>query len=145
MKGARLLVLCAAVCLHAVGFGPVRSVAQQAVAQKAAPAKPAPASPKPATPAGTPAASKPAVPKPAVSHAVATQDLNAVVKRYCVSCHNDAKKINALSLASFDVNHAAQNAEVAEKMIVKLRAGFMPPPLAARPDAATHLALVTTL
>src|SRR5262245_12211506 len=141
MKGARLMVLCAAMCLHSVGVGVVHGAGQDA-GQKAAPARPATAAP--ATPKAVPPRS-PAAPKPAVSHAAPTQELNAVVKRYCVSCHNYAKKINALSLASFDVNHAAQNAEAAEKMIVKLRAGFMPPPLAARPDAATHLALVTTL
>jgi hypothetical protein len=50
-----------------------------------------------------------------------------------------------LSLASFDVAHAAQNAEVAEKMVRKLQAGFMPPPLAPRPDPATHAALVAAL
>src|SRR5262245_11566598 len=132
MKGARLLFVCAAVCVHAVGLGTVHGLAQNAAPQKPVPAR-------------VPAATKPAAPKPAVSHPAPSQDLNAVVKRYCVSCHNDAKKINALSLASFDVTHAAQNADVAEKMIVKLRAGFMPPPLAARPDAATQLALVTAL
>jgi hypothetical protein len=102
MKSARLVFFCAAVCVHAVCAGAVIGLAQKAP-------------PKP-TPARTPAA-----PKPAVSHAAPTQDLNAVVKRYCVSCHNDSRKLNALSLTSFDVTHAAQSAEVAEKMIVKLR------------------------
>src|SRR6185312_10853504 len=36
-------------------------------------------------------------------------------------------------------------AEVAEKMIRKLQAGLMPPPLAARPDPAAHAALVAAL
>ena len=44
--------------------------------------------------------------------------------------------------SAFDVARAAQNAEVAEKMIRKLQAGMMPPPLSARPDAAAHAALV---
>ncbi len=83
--------------------------------------------------------------KPVAAHTPASPDLNAVIRRYCVTCHNDARKLNNLSLASFDVSHAAQNAEIAEKMIVKLRAGFMPPPLASRPEAATLLALVTAL
>jgi Protein of unknown function (DUF1592)/Protein of unknown function (DUF1588)/Protein of unknown function (DUF1587)/Protein of unknown function (DUF1585)/Protein of unknown function (DUF1595) len=126
MKSARVVFVCAAVCVHALCVGAAIRLAQKA------PPKPAPVR-------------TPAAPKPAVSHAAPTQDLNAVVKRYCVSCHNDSRKLNALSLAAFDVSHAAQNAEVAEKMIVKLRAGFMPPPLAARPDAATQLALVTAL
>jgi hypothetical protein len=126
MKSARLVFFCAAVCVHAVCVGAAIGLAQNA------PPKPTPARP-------------PANLKPAASHTPPPQDLNAVVKRYCVSCHNGASKATALSLAAFDVSHAAQNAEVAEKMIVKLRAGFMPPPLAARPDAATQLALVTAL
>jgi hypothetical protein len=62
-----------------------------------------------------------------------------------VTCHSEKGKAGGLSLASFDVAHAAENPEVAEKMIRKLQAGFMPPPLAPRPDAATHAALVAAL
>jgi len=85
-------------------------------------------------------------PVPVSSHAAAAAvDHNAVVRRYCVGCHNEKTKSGGLSLAAFDVTRAAQNADVAEKMIRKLQAGFMPPPLAPRPDAATHAALVTAL
>ncbi|MCU1384952.1 MAG: hypothetical protein JWL71_3649, partial [Acidobacteria bacterium] len=79
---------------------------------------------------------------PVASH---TQDFNPVVKRYCGGCHSDKGKAGGLSLAAFDVAHAAQNPEVAEKVIRKLQAGFMPPPLAARPDPATYAALISTL
>src|SRR5262249_34730639 len=72
-------------------------------------------------------------------------DDNATIKRYCVTCHNDTRKTGGLSLASFDVANAAQNAEVAERMIRKLQAGFMPPPGAARPEAQLSASLVTTL
>jgi hypothetical protein len=82
-----------------------------------------------------------ATPRPAAP----TPDHNAVVRRYCAGCHNEKTKSGGLSLAAFDVTRAAQNAEVAEKMIRKLQAGFMPPPLAPRPDAATYAALVTAL
>jgi hypothetical protein len=69
------------------------------------------------------------------------------VRRYCVSCHNETRKGSAggLSLATFDVAHAAQNADVAERMIRKLQAGFMPPPSLPRPDAATYAALIAAL
>jgi len=98
----------------------------------------------------------PATAKPVASHAQApatkpatatAPDFNAVVKRYCVGCHSETGKAKAgdLSLASFDVTHAAQHAEIAEKMIRKLQAGFMPPPSMPRPDAATYAALITTL
>ena len=81
-------------------------------------------------------------PKPVAAH---TQDFNAVVRRYCVGCHNDKGKSGGLSLVAFDVAHAAQSPEVAEKVIRKLQAGFMPPPLSARPDAATSAALIGAL
>ncbi len=84
----------------------------------------------------TPAASSTSAPAP---------DHNAVLHRYCVTCHNDTRKTGGLSLSSFDVANAGGNAEVAEKMIRKLQAGLMPPPLAARPDAAANAALVSTL
>src|SRR3954471_14342264 len=87
------------------------------------------------------AAAKPAL-KPVASH---EQDFNPVIKRYCAGCHSDKGKAGGLSLAAFDAAHAAQNPEVAEKVIRKLQAGFMPPPLAARPDAATYAALIAAL
>src|SRR3954452_1694336 len=87
------------------------------------------------------AAAKPAL-KPVASH---EQDFNPVIKRYCAGCHSDKGQAGGLSLAAFDAAHAAQNPEVAEKVIRKLQAGFMPPPLAPRPDAATYAALIATL
>ncbi len=71
--------------------------------------------------------------------------LNAVVKQYCVLCHNDVLLTGNLTLAAFDVAQAERNAEVAEKMIRKLRAGMMPPPGMPRPRSDTLLALVETL
>jgi hypothetical protein len=100
----------------------------------------------------TTAAAKPAVPAPARAKAPAlshqttpSQDDNALVRRYCATCHSDARKSGGLSLAGFDVTHASQNAEVTERMIRKLQAGLMPPPGAPRPEAAVQHAFVTTL
>ena len=70
---------------------------------------------------------------------------NAVLKRYCVGCHNDKLKTGGLSLESFDVSRAAEHAETSEKVIRKLQAGLMPPPLAARPDAATQKTLIAAV
>ncbi|PYR62658.1 MAG: hypothetical protein DMF91_05935 [Acidobacteria bacterium] len=88
-----------------------------------------------------------AQPRPVSSHTSAspTEDQNALVRRYCATCHSEARKTGGLSLASFDVARAGQNAEVAEKMIRKLQAGYMPPPTAPRPDPAAHAALVAAL
>jgi hypothetical protein len=109
------------------------------LAQRPAPAPVAPAAVAAPAPKPPPGASKPSL------TAASSADQNGVIRRYCVGCHNDTRKPGGLSLAAFDVAGAAQNADVAEKVIRKLQAGMMPPPLSPRPDAATHAALVTTL
>ena len=76
---------------------------------------------------------------------VSPEALTAVVRRTCVACHNDAMLTGSLTLQHFDVVQAAELAETAEKMIVKLRAGMMPPPGIPRPGGDTLLALVETL
>src|SRR5262245_31781458 len=85
----------------------------------------------PAPKASAPAA--PRKPAPAVAHQTTAPTPAAdaqpnVVKQYCVGCHSEKGKAGGLSLVSFDPAHADQNAETAEKMIRKLRAGMMPPP-----------------
>jgi Protein of unknown function (DUF1592)/Protein of unknown function (DUF1588)/Protein of unknown function (DUF1585)/Protein of unknown function (DUF1595)/Protein of unknown function (DUF1587) len=88
----------------------------------------------------------------ATSHAPAsiTESQTALVKQYCATCHNDRNKNNAggLTLASFDaskVGHDAQVAEVAEKMIRKLRSGMMPPPNARRPEATVLASFASSM
>ena len=106
----------------------------------------------PSRPAAQGAASqaRTAEPKPAASH-VADPDTarataqTALVKQYCVTCHNDRAKAGTLSLASFDAAKAADHIEIAEKMIRKLRAGMMPPAGARRPEPAQLHALLTGL
>ena len=92
---------------------------------------------------GAPAPFAPA--KAAGPVARAPADLNPLIQDYCTGCHNDATLLGNLSLDTFDVAEAHERAEVAEKMIVKLRAGMMPPPDADRPDEASLLELVATL
>src|SRR5947208_729257 len=69
-----------------------------------------------AKPAVTRAATAQPALKPVASHA---QDFNPIIKRYCAGCHSDKGKAGGLSLAAFDAAHAAQNPEVAEKVIRK--------------------------
>ena len=76
---------------------------------------------------------------------IPADSLTAVVKQYCVVCHNDVMLTGNLSLSEFDVAAAPEMAATAEKMIVKLRAGMMPIPGAPRPSPDTLLALVETL
>ena len=76
---------------------------------------------------------------------IPADSLTGVVRQYCVVCHNDVMLTGNLTLSGFSVELAPEMAEVAEKMIVKLRAGMMPAPGAPRPSADTLLALVETL
>jgi hypothetical protein len=68
-----------------------------------------------------------------------------VVEEYCVRCHNERRLRGNLSLEGFDPSAAHLSAEVAEKMIVKLRTGMMPPPGAGRPAGDSLTTLVETL
>lgn len=74
-------------------------------------------------------------------------DLTNVIQTTCTACHNDITKdqFAGLSLQHYDVAEAAALAPTTEKMIVKLRAGMMPPPGMPRPPAPMMEALVETL
>lgn len=74
----------------------------------------------------------------------ATDD-NTVIEEYCVRCHSDRRLRGNLSLEGFDAASPHLSGDVAEKMIVKLRAGMMPPPGVSRPAGDTLLALVEAL
>jgi len=80
-----------------------------------------------------------------VSPDTGAEDLTGVIQTYCQVCHNDALMTGNLSLAGFAVEDAPNQAETAEKIIRKLRAGMMPPPGMPRPSPETLLALVETL
>jgi mono/diheme cytochrome c family protein len=104
----------------------------------AAPAAPRTAAPAPAAPAA-----------PVASHAATDGALTVdaqtqMVKQYCATCHSDRGKAGGLSLASFDAAQLLDHAEVAEKMIRKLRTGMMPPAGAKRPEETTLMRLAST-
>jgi len=61
----------------------------------------------------------------------------AVLKQYCITCHNEKLKTGGLELDKIDLNHVSANAETWEKVARKLRAGMMPPAGARRPDRKT--------
>src|SRR5579884_776108 len=69
----------------------------------------------------------------------------ALKDQYCVGCHNDKLKSGGFSWTQLDVAHPEQNADLAEKVIRKLRAGMMPPAGARRPDLATTKAFAAAL
>ena len=77
--------------------------------------------------------------------AIAPEALTRVMGRTCGGCHSAVRKSGGLVLQGFDVAAAADQAEVAEKVIGKLSTGMMPPPGRARPGGDTLAALQATL
>jgi hypothetical protein len=82
--------------------------------------------------------------RPAATHR-ARLDARAVVEAYCLRCHDDARRRGNLSLEGFDPAMPERNPVIAEKVIVKLRAGMMPPPGVGRPAGDTLAALVRAI
>ncbi|MEQ1728773.1 MAG: DUF1592 domain-containing protein [Vicinamibacterales bacterium] len=80
----------------------------------------------------------PVAPAPATSRT----PRQTTVQRYCVTCHNQRMKTAGLMLDTLDVEHPGANAEEWEKVIIKLRAGSMPPTGSPRPDAATYTGMI---
>jgi mono/diheme cytochrome c family protein len=72
----------------------------------------------------------------------------ATVERYCLTCHTTRQKergVVPIALDTLDLSRVAADAAVWEKVVLKLRAGVMPPASAPRPDKATHDALASWL
>jgi hypothetical protein len=69
----------------------------------------------------------------------------AVVEESCQLCHNDVSLSGNMSLDGFDVAAPEKDAELAEKMIRKLRAGMMPPADVPRPSEESLDGLITEL
>ncbi len=68
--------------------------------------------------------------------AAATAEVNphqAMVNTYCTGCHNSRAKAGGLALDGLDLRAAADNAEIWEKALRKLRGHLMPPPGSPQP------------
>ena len=84
--------------------------------------------------------------QPRPIRAPATAEANqALIDRYCVTCHNQRLKTANLALDTLSLAHPESAAVVWERAIRKLRAGMMPPPGAPRPAAADAQALAASL
>src|SRR5687768_11360380 len=57
-----------------------------------------------------------------------------LIATYCTTCHNQRLRTGGLSLDAVDIDHAAADPAVWEKVIHKLRSGQMPPAGRPRPD-----------
>ena len=60
----------------------------------------------------------------------------ALLKQYCVTCHNARLKTGGLELDGLDLARLPDHAEVWEKVVRKVRAGVMPPQGVRRPEPA---------
>lgn len=69
----------------------------------------------------------------------------ALLNRYCVTCHNQKLKTANVMFDTLDLAHVGKDAGVWEKAVRKLRGGMMPPLGMPRPDPATVKTLVTFL
>jgi len=96
---------------------------------------------QPAPAAATPRAQTPAAP---VTSNSALPD-QALVQKYCSSCHNDRAKTGGISFDGVSVAEAGKHSEIWEKALVKLRGGMMPPQNMPRPDDATLNAFIVAL
>jgi mono/diheme cytochrome c family protein len=70
---------------------------------------------------------------------------SALAAKYCAGCHNDTVKAGSMTLTSLDLAHPWQNADLAEKVIRKVRAGMMPPAGMPRPSLAEMNAFAASL
>jgi len=73
----------------------------------------------------------------------AASSQKALVAQYCLTCHSDRVKAGGLALSELDLDAVPQHAEIAEKVIRKLRSGMMPPAGAKRPDSQSAASFVS--
>jgi mono/diheme cytochrome c family protein len=84
-----------------------------------------------------------ASPRPASATPASSQ--RALIDQYCMGCHSDRVKSGGLALSELNLDAIDQSAEIAEKVIRKLRGGLMPPAGARRPDSHAAAELVSWL
>jgi len=65
------------------------------------------------------------------------QQVQATLKQYCITCHNQRAKTGNLELDTKDLTRLEGDAAAWESVVRKLRTGMMPPKTAPRPDRAT--------
>ena len=62
----------------------------------------------------------------------------SLVSRYCLDCHNEAEAAGGLRLERRDMTELAADAEIWERVIMKLRGSMMPPVGEPRPEEQTY-------
>jgi hypothetical protein len=85
-------------------------------------------------PPGTPFVGPPAPEVPAPPQPTFVKHVQPILAKYCLDCHNAAKKKGGLALDGFkDQARALDNPKVWEKVAEQIRSGDMPPPGRKRP------------
>src|SRR5262245_4442288 len=74
-----------------------------------------------------------------------TPSVSTVINQYCVSCHNGRMKTGGLALDAIASHDGAQEPDVWEKVLRKIRARHMPPMGSRRPDEATYETTIASL
>ena len=92
----------------------------------------------------------PSTPAPTAQTSSATppSPQRALIDQYCMSCHSDRLRSGGLALSALNLDAPDQNiqsAEIAEKVIRKLRGGLMPPAGVKRPDSHAAAEFVSWL
>jgi hypothetical protein len=77
-------------------------------------------------------AQRPPAPAP-----LSQQQVQATLKQYCITCHNQRSKTGNLELETKDLSRLGNDVVAWEAVVRKLRTGMMPPKNASRPDRAT--------
>src|SRR5688572_33355491 len=72
-------------------------------------------------------------------------DLESVVTRYCLGCHNARTTNGGIAFDTASLRDVAGHPELWEKVVRRLRARAMPPASAPRPDEAVYQRLVAGL
>jgi hypothetical protein len=83
--------------------------------------------------------------QPAQTSAPAAATDQALVQKYCLTCHNARVRTGGLTLEGMDPSDAAAHTELWEKVALKLRGGMMPPQGTPRPDEAALEGFATRL
>ena len=76
---------------------------------------------------------------------ISAESGRALLDRNCVSCHNSRLRTGDLALDAVDVANVAEDPEIWETVVRKLRAGAMPPSPRPRPADATYTAFTIWL
>jgi hypothetical protein len=69
----------------------------------------------------------------------------ALLNRYCITCHNQRTKTGGLALDTMDFERVAEHAMLWEQVVRKIRTGMMPPSGVARPERAVLDAFASEL